>query len=414
MLPRRTTAEFIELAHKAHADDDKYLYDRVIYVNAKTEVTIGCPDHDYFPQLPDVHLRPAGCRICGEQKVGKANSRRLKGRTGKRHKGATKKCARCGKEKPNDFEHFTVRCARTGDKVTGSYCRVCKRKESAKDSKLADMQREQRALAEVGLRKCRRCGEIKELNREYFYFNTASNWYSSNCKLCRSSGRYKEIKQLLGKGLIKCTVCNQPLPADNEHFFKSLLTRSGFVHRCKRCIQAKVSPDYAEKLRLAEQGYKRCVGCDAVKRLEKFYTGGAGVGNRGSYCIDCEGLRQKNWRTENADHFRKRNKQYRRRNSHIYRANKIDRRRAFPSWLSEQQKTEMRAIYQEAELLTCLTGVPHEVDHIIPIKGDAVCGLHVPWNIEAVPRNSNRRKSNRVDLDEMSDQMMFELLGSNP
>ena len=67
MPPRRTTAEFIELAHKAHADDDKYLYDRVTYVNAKTEVTIGCPDHNYFPQLPDVHLRPAGCPKCARK-----------------------------------------------------------------------------------------------------------------------------------------------------------------------------------------------------------------------------------------------------------------------------------------------------------------------------------------------------------
>lgn len=413
MPPRRTTAEFIELAHKAHADDDKYLYDRVIYVNAKTEVTIGCPDHDYFPQLPDVHLRPAGCKKCGAKKVGESNSRKLKGRIGKRYQGATKICGRCRKEKPNNFDYFTVITARNGDKVTGSYCRDCKRKESAKDSKLADMQREQRVLAAVGLRKCRRCGEIKEITGEHFYFNTASNLYSSNCKLCRSSGRYREINQLLDKGLIKCTGCNKILPADDEHFFKSSITRSGFVHCCKSCTQAKTSPKYAEKLNLAEQGFKKCVACSSVKRLEKFHTG-AGVGGRGSYCIDCENIRQKKWRTENAEQFRERSRQYRQRNSHIYRANKIDRARAFPSWLSDQQKTDMRAIYQEAELLTCLTGVPHEVDHIVPIKGDAVCGLHVPWNIEAVPRNTNRRKSNRVDLDEVSDRMMFELLGSNP
>ena len=42
------------------------------------------------------------------------------------------------------------------------------------------------------------------------------------------------------------------------------------------------------------------------------------------------------------------------------------------------------------------TGVRHEVDHIIPIAGKNVCGLHVPWNLAVVTMAENRAKSNRV------------------
>lgn len=55
--------------------------------------------------------------------------------------------------------------------------------------------------------------------------------------------------------------------------------------------------------------------------------------------------------------------------------------------------------YAEAERLTRKTGIQHEVDHIVPLKGKRVSGLHVHNNLRVVTKAVNRAKSNRFDDD---------------
>jgi tRNA(Ser,Leu) C12 N-acetylase TAN1 len=60
---RRTTRDFIRTAKSVHGD--RYDYSHVEYVNNKTPVTINCPDHGNFEQVPTDHLSGKACPDCG-------------------------------------------------------------------------------------------------------------------------------------------------------------------------------------------------------------------------------------------------------------------------------------------------------------------------------------------------------------
>lgn len=74
-------------------------------------------------------------------------------------------------------------------------------------------------------------------------------------------------------------------------------------------------------------------------------------------------------------------------------------RSAEPRWLTPAQHEEIKELYVEARQLTLTTGEPHEVDHIVPLNGETVCGLHVPWNLRVLKAEANRLKGNLLMED---------------
>lgn len=76
------------------------------------------------------------------------------------------------------------------------------------------------------------------------------------------------------------------------------------------------------------------------------------------------------------------------------------RRQATPPWLTQEQINQITAVYEEAKRLTEQTGIPYEVDHIVPLAGRVVSGLHVPWNLRAIPRTENNRRPRIYQIDE--------------
>lgn len=58
-------------------------------------------------------------------------------------------------------------------------------------------------------------------------------------------------------------------------------------------------------------------------------------------------------------------------------------------------KSLIKRIYLVCKKVTKQTGINHQVDHIIPIRGENVCGLHVHNNLAIITAKMNNDKGNR-------------------
>lgn len=102
------------------------------------------------------------------------------------------------------------------------------------------------------------------------------------------------------------------------------------------------------------------------------------------------------WARENAVGMRASRKRWRLRNPGRINVLTAGRRARFlqrtPLWTD---RDKLAKIYVLADFVTELTGVPHCVDHVIPLCGKKISGLHVVSNLQVLPRQENSGKSNR-------------------
>lgn len=77
-----------------------------------------------------------------------------------------------------------------------------------------------------------------------------------------------------------------------------------------------------------------------------------------------------------------------------WRATHRKYRTATPKWVN---KLEISNIYALSTRVSKETGVDHAVDHIVPIRGRDVSGLHVPWNLQVMESKLNSSKKNKTD-----------------
>ena len=66
-------------------------------------------------------------------------------------------------------------------------------------------------------------------------------------------------------------------------------------------------------------------------------------------------------------------------------------RQAYVAWANDELIAEAYAL---AQLRTHITGIPWQVDHIVPLNNDLVCGLHCEANLQVIPAVTNLAKSN--------------------
>jgi hypothetical protein len=69
-----------------------------------------------------------------------------------------------------------------------------------------------------------------------------------------------------------------------------------------------------------------------------------------------------------------------------------------PIWFTNEDHWMVEEAYELAQLRTKIFKFPWHVDHIIPLQGKLVSGLHLPHNLQVIPATVNLSKSNQFTV----------------
>jgi len=203
--------------------------------------------------------------------------------------------------------------------------------------------------------------------------------------------------------------CSCKVQKDLEHFSKNPTTKDGLHTACKVCKRAS-DKTYREnnkekvaagkqKSYLANREHYDAKTKDWVKnnpdRRKEILNN--------SYLNNQEAIleKQASYRSENRELCNSRIKSWSERHPDKLRAKDARRRvatlKAQPIWLSEGHKQQIEDVYTLARDCELVSGQKYHVDHVVPLQGKTVCGLHVPWNLEVLPADINVKKSNKFN-----------------
>ena len=151
---------------------------------------------------------------------------------------------------------------------------------------------------------------------------------------------------------------------------------------------------------------KVCIACNQDKALSEFTLK---RGKPNAQCKTCKYAKDQFYREQNKDKTSKRNTKYweqvkgtekqKENNSKKCQTYRKQHPEKFRHYTSFRRALKLKATPQWANLkqieqiyLKCPEGF--EVDHVIPLNHDLVCGLHVESNLQYLTIEENRRKSN--------------------
>lgn len=154
---------------------------------------------------------------------------------------------------------------------------------------------------------------------------------------------------------------------------------------------------------------KVCRDCQQSKELSSFYKSKVGSQGTHSYCIPCFKMRNKlqpnrakttaKYRSQNRDKCNIATKVSKQKYPEVVNFSTMKRIAAklnrTPKWLTKSNWIEIKWAYKIARQLTKETGISYTVDHIIPLQGKEISGLHCPQNLQVIPARENESKGNK-------------------
>jgi hypothetical protein len=193
------------------------------------------------------------------------------------------------------------------------------------------------------------------------------------------------------------------------------------MKRCIRCNRDKKPTDFSNDTHRSDGLEPRCKKCEKERKHQIYIADPEKEFKRKKLQVarnpEKEARRQAIYRQNNIEKVTDRNKRYKQLNAekeakrnrnwaqkHPDKCNATSAKRratklnATPLWLTEEQLAEIKEFYILAKELQWLSDPtdPLQVDHIIPLQGENVCGLHVPWNLQILPKSLNCTKSNKI------------------
>lgn len=166
----------------------------------------------------------------------------------------------------------------------------------------------------------------------------------------------------------------------NGHF-SDRLTSTGQCCECKNEYQAKLREADPEALRAKEKAYYER---HKEERLQYMHNHYHEVVKHDAERMERIRTQSREWMRENfEDQYAK---------TYHSRLNSVAKRRCHMK-KDMGYSREITEIYKQ-----CPEG--HHVDHIVPLRGQYVCGLHVPWNLQYLTAEDNLKKGNRYDSEE--------------
>lgn len=216
---------------------------------------------------------------------------------------------------------------------------------------------------------CKGCAEIKVLSLFHKHKQMSDGHYNF-CKICQyeKNKAYRSVNPDLRKA---------------EH--ARLREKKGFMTMTEYTAKRNENPkSRADVCRDSNEKHK-----DKISAYRKQYQ----IANKD---------RIKAKRTANVEMLRETKRLWVKNNLGLVLADNAARRAAkikrTPAWLTEFDKLKIKCLYQLAAMRNRESGQKWHVDHIIPMQGELVSGLHVPNNLQVILATENLRKNKHYEV----------------
>ena len=189
----------------------------------------------------------------------------------------------------------------------------------------------------------------------------------------------------------KCSTCGVMKPLDG--FGKNRIKKDGLCAACKTCRNARKKNHYYKnrESEIASARAWNLANPEAVRASKRAsyqrHRERLCRESREKYLLQRDKIAAENTKWRKANPAKCAEIKARRRAAKIQRT---------PPWLSSAQKSEIFAIYAYAAEMRKALSTELHVDHIVPLQGPNVCGLHVPWNLQVLRGDDNNQKYNKL------------------